>query len=205
MTPFKTLSSVACPLGLANVDTDQILPARFLKLAKGAGLGDALFRDLRFAGDTEIAAFPLNCQPWRQSQILVARRNFGTGSSREAAVYALAAFGIRAVIAPSFGDIFASNAVKNGLLPAVVDADVAEELIATLTAKPDLVVTVDLESQRIRWGNRDAPLTIDPVWREQLLQGWDDVQVTRSFQSQIDTFKSQDRIARPWARPSRKD
>ncbi len=205
MTPFKSLSAVACPLGLANVDTDQILPARFLKLAKGAGLRDVLFRDLRFDGDVEVGAFALNRPPWRQAQILVARRNFGSGSSREGAVYALSAFGMRVVIAPSFGDIFASNAVKNGMLPASVDAEVVEELIVALEATPDLAVTVDLQEQMIRWGNREATLMIEPGWREQLLNGWDDVQVTQTYASRIEAFKIQDATARPWARPSRKE
>ncbi len=201
MTPFTSHTGIACPLGLANVDTDQIVPARFLRLAKGAGLGKVLLNDLRYAGDAEIDSFPLNRGPWRQATVMVARRNFGSGSSREAAVYALQEFGIRAVIAPTFGDIFASNAVKNGLVAAIVSDEVVTELEAALTAKPDLPVTVDLTARTVAWGNRNAPFTIDDVAREQLLNGWDDVALTNSFATAIDAFKAQDALRRPWARP----
>lgn len=202
MTPFTTHTGIACPLGLANVDTDQLVPARFLKLPKGAGLGKVLLADLRAKDGKEIAAFPLNREPWRQATVMVARRNFGSGSSREAAVYALTEFGIRAVLAPSYGDIFAANAVKNGLLAAVVAEPDIEAILAALEAKPDLPVTVDLVEQHVTWGNRSAPFTIDPVWREQLLNGWDDVQVTQSFADAIAAFKKADATARPWMRPA---
>lgn len=201
MTPFTTHSGIACPLGLANVDTDQLIPARFLKMAKGSGLGSVLLADLRQKDGREIAGFPLNRAPWRTATIMVARRNFGSGSSREAAVYALTEFGVRAVLAPSFGDIFAANAVKNGLLAAVMaEADI-EALLAALEAKPDLPVTVDLIGQRVAWGNHTATLVIDATAREQLLNGWDDVQVTQSFTADISAFKTRDGAARPWMRP----
>lgn len=202
MTPFTTHTGIACPLGLANVDTDQLVPARFLKLPKGAGLGKVLLADLREMDGKEVANFPLNREPWRTATIMVARRNFGSGSSREAAVYALTEFGIRAVLAPSYGDIFAANAVKNGLLAAVVAEPDIEAILSTLEAKPDLPVTVDLVEQRITWGNNAAPFTIDAVWREQLLNGWDDVQVTQSFAEAIAAFKKADASARPWMRPA---
>lgn len=202
MTPFTTHTGIACPLGLANVDTDQLVPGRFLKLRRGDGLGAALLADLRRRDGVEVADFPLNRPPWRQASILVARRNFGSGSSREAAVYALDEFGIRAVVAPSFGDIFASNAVKNGLVPVVLtDADV-EDLLAALEARPDLPVTVDLDALTVAWGNRAVTFAIDPAWREQLLNGWDDVQVTRARADAIAAFKQRDDAARPWARPA---
>lgn len=201
MTPFTIHTGIACPLGLANVDTDQLIPARFLKLPRGSGLGKVLLADLREREGREVADFPLNREPWRKATIMVARRNFGSGSSREAAVYALAEFGIRAVLAPSYGDIFSANAVKNGLLAAIVaEADI-EAILAALDTKPDLPVTVDLAEQRVTWGNQSAPLGIDPVWREQLLNGWDDVQVTQSFATAIEAFKSADAAARPWMRP----
>lgn len=202
MTPFRTHTGIACPLGLANVDTDQLLPARFLKLAKGSGLGTVLLADLRERDGKPDANFPLNRDPWRNATIMVARRNFGSGSSREAAVYALTEFGIRAVLAPSYGDIFAANSVKNGLLAAIVDESVAEAILAALEAKPDLPVTVDLAEQRVTWANQVAPITIDPIWREQLLNGWDDVQVTQSFAGAIERFKTSDAAARPWMRPA---
>jgi 3-isopropylmalate/(R)-2-methylmalate dehydratase small subunit len=200
MRPFTTLTAVACPLGLENVDTDQLVPARFLKLKRGAGYGAALLADLRAPGGVEDAAFPLNRDPWRSAPILVARRNFGSGSSREAAVYALEEHGIRAVLAPSFGDIFAANAVKNGLLPAMLAAADIEDLLAAIWATPALPVTVDLLAGRVSWGNRVVALTLDAGWREQLLEGWDDLQVTRARQDAIDAFKARDAMQRPWAK-----
>ena len=200
MRPFITLAGHACPLGLANVDTDQLVPARFLKLKRGQGYGQALLADLRQRDGVEIADFPLNKPVWRSAPILVARRNFGSGSSREAAVYALEEHGFRAIVAPSYGDIFASNAVKNGLLAAVLDEPSVEDLLAALTAKPDLPVAIDLAAQTIAWGNRVAPFHIDPGWREQLLNGWDDLQVTRARAEVIKAFKQRDAAARPWAR-----
>jgi 3-isopropylmalate/(R)-2-methylmalate dehydratase small subunit len=201
---FVRLVAKACPLLLANVDTDQILPARFLKLPRSAELGRVLFQDLRRDGDgNERADFPLNQPQWRDAKVLIAGRNFGGGSSREAAVYALYEAGIRCVIAPSFGDIFAQNSVKNGLLTAVLaEADVAE-LAAAIAADPDMPVTVDLEQQTIARGNRSFAFSIDPVSRNQLLNGWDDVDLTDSYATRIATFKAADRERRPWARPAR--
>jgi 3-isopropylmalate/(R)-2-methylmalate dehydratase small subunit len=201
---FVRLVAKACPLLLANVDTDQILPARFLKLPRSAELGRVLFQDLRRDGDgNERADFPLNQPQWRDAKVLIAGRNFGGGSSREAAVYALYEAGIRCVIAPSFGDIFAQNSVKNGLLTAVLaEADVAE-LAAAIAADPDMPVTVDLEQQTIARGNRSFAFSIDPVSRNQLLNGWDDVDLTDSYATRIAAFKAADRGRRPWARPAR--
>ena len=203
MDKFVRLVAKACPLLLANVDTDQILPARFLKLPRSAELGRVLFQDLRRDGDgNERADFPLNQPQWRDAKVLIAGRNFGGGSSREAAVYALYEAGIRCVIAPSFGDIFAQNSVKNGLLTAVLaEADVAE-LAAAIAADPDMPVTVDLEQQTIARGNRSFAFSIDPVSRNQLLNGWDDVDLTDSYATRIATFKAADRERRPWVRPA---
>jgi 3-isopropylmalate/(R)-2-methylmalate dehydratase small subunit len=200
MTPFTTHTGIACPLSLSNIDTDQLIPARFLKMKRSEGLGQTLLADLRFKHGVEVADFPLNQPVWRQASVLVTRRNFGSGSSREATVYALQDFGIRAVIAPSFGDIFASNAVKNGLLPAICSDAVSEELLSALTAKPDLAVTVDLAAKTIAWGNRCESFAIDEAWRTQLLNGWDDIQITRSYADAIARYKAEDATARPWAR-----
>jgi len=202
MEKFVRLAGKACPLLLANVDTDQILPPRFLKLPRSAELGRVLFHDLRRnAEGNERPDFPLNKPVWRDATIVVAGRNFGGGSSREAAVYALYEAGIRCVIAPSFGDIFAQNAVKNGLLAAIVpEADIAE-LGAAIAADPDMPVSVDLEQQTIARGNRSFSFTIDPVSRNQLLNGWDDVELTDSYAARIADFKAADRERRPWARP----
>jgi 3-isopropylmalate/(R)-2-methylmalate dehydratase small subunit len=204
MDKFVRLTAKACPLLLANVDTDQILPARFLKLPRSPELGRMLLHDLRRDADgNERPDLPLNQPQWRDAKVLVAGRNFGGGSSREAAVYALYEAGIRCVIAPSFGDIFAQNSVKNGLLTAVLpEADVAE-LGAAVAADPDMPVTIDLQEQTIARGNRNFSFAIDPVSRNQLLNGWDDVDLTDSFSGPVTAFKTDDRVRRPWARPVR--
>jgi 3-isopropylmalate/(R)-2-methylmalate dehydratase small subunit len=202
MEKFVRLTAKACPLLLANVDTDQILPARFLKLPRSAELGRVLLNDLRREADgNENPDFPLNRPASRDAKILVAGRNFGGGSSREAAVYALYEAGFRCVIAPSFGDIFAQNSVKNGLLTAVLSEADATELGAAITADPDMPVSVDLEQQTISRGNRSFAFTIDPLSRNQLLNGWDDVDLTDSFGERITAFKAADRSRRPWAQP----
>jgi 3-isopropylmalate/(R)-2-methylmalate dehydratase small subunit len=202
MEKFVRLTAKACPLLLANVDTDQILPARFLKLPRSAELGRVLLNDLRREADgNENPDFPLNRAASRDAKILVAGRNFGGGSSREAAVYALYEAGFRCVIAPSFGDIFAQNSVKNGLLTAVLSEADATELGAAITADPDMPVTVDLEQQTISRGNRSFAFTIDPVSRNQLRNGWDDVDLTDSFGERVTAFKTEDRGRRPWAQP----
>jgi 3-isopropylmalate/(R)-2-methylmalate dehydratase small subunit len=204
MEKFVRLTAKACPLLLSNIDTDQILPGRFLKLPRSAELGRVLFHDLRRdASGNERADFPLNQPAWRDAKVLIAGRNFGGGSSREAAVYALYEAGIRCVVAPSFGDIFAQNSVKNGLLTAILpEADVTE-LGAAIAADPELPVTVDLEQQTIARGNRSFAFAIDPVSRNQLLNGWDDIDLTESHRNRIAEFKAADREKRPWARPAR--
>lgn len=202
MEKFVRLVAKACPLLLPNVNTDQILPARHLKLPRSAELGRVLFEDLRRdAAGNERPDFPLNQPAWRDAKILLAGRNFGGGSSREAAVYALYEAGIRCVIAPSFGDIFAQNAVKNGLLAAVLpEADIIE-LGAAIAADPDLPLAVDLEQQTITRGNRNFAFAVDPVSRNQLLNGWDDIDLTDSYRDHVAAFKAADRKRRPWARP----
>jgi 3-isopropylmalate/(R)-2-methylmalate dehydratase small subunit len=202
MEKFVRLTAKACPLPQPNLNTDQILPARYLKWPRARGLGAVLFADLRFdAEGKERPDFPLNRPAWREAKILVAGRNFGGGSSREAAVYALYDYGLRCVIAPSFGDIFAQNAVKNGLLTALVGASEAAELAAAVAADPQREVTVDLERQTIGCGNRTYNFSIDPVSRNQLLNGWDDVDLTESFRRQISAYRVSDRLRRPWAIP----
>ena len=202
MEKFARLVAKACPLLVPNINTDQILPARYLKLARAAGFGGVLFHDLRRDVEgNEKADFPLNQPVWRDAAILIAGRNFGGGSSREAAVYALYDAGIRCVIAPSFGDIFAQNAVKNGMLPAVVAEADASELGSLVAADPALPVIIDLERQTIARGNRNFLFTIDDVSRNQLLNGWDDIDLTESYRARIADFKAADRERRPWARP----
>jgi 3-isopropylmalate/(R)-2-methylmalate dehydratase small subunit len=203
MNKFIQLTATACPLDVANLNTDQLLPARFLKLPRSAGLGTVLLHDLRFDADgRERPDFPLNRPVWRDARIIAGARNFGCGSSREAAVYALFDYGIRCVIAPSFGDIFAGNAVQNGLLTAIVSDDEAAALVAMLGEKPSQPVTVDLEQQTIHCGNRPFRFAIDPVRRTRLLNGWDNIALTESYIDKIAAFKVSDRARRPWAAPS---
>ena len=203
MEKFIRLTATACPLELAIVDTDQLLPARFLKLSRSEGLGKFLFHDIRRDADgNERSDFPLNQPAWRESKIVVGGANFGVGSSREAAVYALYDQGIRCVIAASFGDIFAQNSVKNGLLPATVSAADIAELTDMLKRNPEFAVTVDLETQTIACGNQSFGFSIAPSWREQLLNGWDEIDLTRSHQAKIDAFRQRRREAAPWVFPS---
>src|SRR5215471_18284409 len=156
MDKFVKLTALACPIAEPNLNTDQILPARYLKRTRAMGFGAVLFHDLRFdAEGNEKADFPINRPEWRNTGVLVCAHNFGCGSSREAAVYALYDFGIRCVIAPSFGDIFSGNAVQNGLLTAAVSDQDAAELIALINDAPTQTVTVDLDQQSITCGNRN--------------------------------------------------
>jgi 3-isopropylmalate/(R)-2-methylmalate dehydratase small subunit len=202
MDKFTTLTGTACPINQSNLNTDQILPARYLKWTRAMGFGKVLFHDLRFdAAGREKPDFPLNKPVWRRSTILVSARNFGCGSSREAAVYALYDFGVRCVIAPSFGDIFAGNAVQNGLLTAVVTEPEAAEIMGLLAQRPEIPVSVVLEQQTILCGNRDYKFKIDPFRRMRLLNGWDDLAFTENYRERIAAFKVNDKSRRPWAMP----
>ncbi|MCP1676933.1 3-isopropylmalate/(R)-2-methylmalate dehydratase small subunit [Natronocella acetinitrilica] len=199
MTPLNQLTAMACPLGLSNVDTDQLIPARFMKRSRGEGYGQFLLHDLRFdQAGAAVPDFPLNMPQADSCRILVARRNFGGGSSREAAVYALVDFGFRCVIAPSFGDIFTGNAVNNGLLPARV----AESDCAAILKKLDGAVgtiSVDLERQEIGIKGTGFAFEIDPTARRKLLNGWDDIDLTAQYAAEINRFVRQDATRRPWA------
>jgi 3-isopropylmalate/(R)-2-methylmalate dehydratase small subunit len=202
MDKFTRLTGVACPINQANLNTDQILPARYLKWTRAMGIGKVLFQDLRFdAEGKENPDFPINKPAWRNAKIVVGARNFGCGSSREAAVYALYDYGVRVVIAPSFGDIFSGNSIQNGLVLAIVTDDEAAEIMAALERTPDLPVTADLEQQTIVCGNRTYNFSIDPVRRMRLLNGWDDIALTESYRDRIATFKMDDQAKRPWAIP----
>ena len=202
MQKFATLTAVACPLPMANVDTDQLIPARFMKRSRADGYGGVLLHDLRFdAEGVPRGDIALDAPAYAGAAIIVARRNFGCGSSREAAVYALADYGISCVLAPSFGDIFAANAVNNGLLPArVAEADV-EALLAAL-ASGRRTVTVDLEQCSFSCGDLRGPIAVDPVWRTKLLNGWEDVDLTLAQLPAIRAFVARDGERRPWAQPS---
>lgn len=202
MEKFIRLTAKACPINVSNLNTDQILPARYLKWPRSNGLGKVLFQDLRFDTDgRERPDFPLNQPVWRDARIVVGGRNFGCGSSREAAVYALYDYGIRCVIAPSFGDIFSGNAVQSGLLTAIVSDGDAAAIMAMIDAEPERPLTVDLEGQTIVWGERTFAFAIDPVRRTRLINGWDDIALTESFRDRIAAFNAADLARRPWAVP----
>ncbi|WP_158818790.1 3-isopropylmalate dehydratase small subunit [Methylocapsa sp. S129] len=199
MEPLNIIETPAIPLALANVDTDQLIPARFMKRPRAAGYGPFLLYDLRNIGTGQASDSLLDDPQRAGAAVMIARRNFGCGSSREAAVYALLDYGIRCVIAPSFGDIFASNAIKNGVLPARVSEADAEELLASPSATEGRAIRVDLAAQTIIAGNLVVLFTIDPVWKTQLLNGWDDIDLTMAERPAIDRFRAQDLRARPWA------
>lgn len=199
MTGWSAHSGLAVALDRENVDTDQLIPARFMSTPRSEGYGDFLLHDMRTGNDgSPIAAFPLNAVP--DASILISRRNFGSGSSREAAVYALVDFGIRVVIAPSFGDIFASNSVNNGLLPARVSEAEVDAAIAML-ADGAKEVTVDLTDKRIRFGNTTLEFTLDDVWQQKLMNGWDDIDLTQNHKQAISVFRAQHVLGTPWAIP----
>lgn len=200
MEKFTRLTAKACPLTLSNLNTDQILPARYLKWPRSRGLGQVLFQDLRRDGEGKLRAdFPLNQPAYRAAKIIIGGRNFGGGSSREAAVYALYDAGFRCVIAPSFGDIFSQNAVKNGLLPATLGDVEAAELTDLVTNDSERLVTIDLDQQIIICDRRNYKFKIDPVSRNQLMNGWDDVDLTENYRDKILAFRTTDRMKRSWA------
>ncbi|MEE4346164.1 MAG: 3-isopropylmalate dehydratase small subunit [Paracoccaceae bacterium] len=197
MAGFSIIEGPAVALPQDNIDTDQLIPARFMSVPRKDGYGPYLLHDLRH---DETGAprpdMPLNRHP--EVCILVTRRNFGSGSSREAAVYALVDFGIQAVLAPSFGDIFASNAVNNGLLPARLPEEQIEALIACL-GDGSAVMTVDLTDGVIRIGNEVIPFDLDPIWRLKLINGWDDIDMTASHGTAIAAFRSERAKRAPYA------
>jgi 3-isopropylmalate/(R)-2-methylmalate dehydratase small subunit len=175
--PIRTFTSRVIPLPAENVDTDQVIPARYLKTTEKAGLADALFRDWRFEEDgTPKSDFVLNRPEMQGRSILLAGDNFGSGSSREHAPWALTAWGMRAVISTSFADIFRSNALKNGLLPIVVDPALHRRLFEMLASDPALELTVDLEAGRVGMPGGDAfEFSVDPFARAMLLAGTDEI------------------------------
>lgn len=172
-----------------NVDTDQLIPARFMSTPRADGYGKFLLHDVRFDSEgSPQGDFPLNNHP--DASILVSGKNFGSGSSREAAVYALIDFGIRVVVAPSFGDIFASNAVNNSLLPARVSATDAAFLLSVSSDGAE-GISVDLDHMTISTKDRVMNFDLDPVWRKKLLNGWDDIDLTLNHQDEVAAYREQ--------------
>ena len=192
MRRFEILTAIAAPLPLVNVDTDKILPARFLKTIRREGLGNALFHTMRFdSAGRESMNFILNRLPWRNAQILIAGDNFGCGSSREHAPWALTDFGFRCLIAPSFADIFCNNCIKNGLLPITLQAKLVERLLADSAAPDMATLSIDLPRQRIsRVDGLSISFDIAPERKRALLLGLDDIAETLQFASQIAAYES---------------
>jgi len=200
MKPFTTLTGVAAPLPHANVDTDQIIPARFLKTIARTGLGRNLFANFRYREDgSENPDFVLNQEPYRRAEILIAFENFGCGSSREHAPWALLDFGIRCVIAPDFADIFHNNCFKNGILPVKLPRDICAALMEDAKLGGDARLTVDLERQVVvRPSGEEIPFEVDPFRRHCLLHGLDDIGQTLRHAPAIDAYEARQRAAQPW-------
>ena len=198
MQPFTTLTSVAVPLDLVNVDTDRIVPARFLRNARSAGYENFLFHDVR----EQDPAFVLDRPRYAGAQILVAAENFGCGSSREAAVWALAGAGFRAWIAPSFGDIFLENSFKNGALAIVLPLVTVAGLRRELALEPGSQLTIDLPAQTVRMPDgRSERFEIDPFRKECLLAGIDEIELTLRYGEAIAAYERRQRDETPWLSP----
>ena len=201
MDKFVKLTGVAAPLPVVNIDTDMIIPKDYLKTIKRTGLGTGLFAEARYNEDGSLNAdFVLNKPAYQNASILVAGDNFGCGSSREHAPWALLDFGIRCVISTSFADIFYNNCFKNGILPIVVSPENLEKLMDDASRGSNAVLTVDLEAQEISGpdGGRIA-FEIDAFRRHCLLNGLDDIGLTLEKSAAIDTFEKSNAAARPWA------
>ena len=193
MEPFVSLNAKLAPLNRVNVDTDQIIPKQFLKRVERTGFGQFLFNDWRFNSDgSENPEFILNRQEYGGAEILVSGRNFGSGSSREHAPWALQDYGFKCIIAPSFGDIFFSNCFQNGVLPVVLPEDVVTEIIANSEKDPEYRFNIDLKSQRVWDENEEvvAEFTIEPFRRHCLLNGLDDIGLTLEDETDISDFES---------------
>ncbi|MFC3570890.1 3-isopropylmalate dehydratase small subunit [Paracoccus sp. TOH] len=200
MDKFTTLTGIAAPMPLVNIDTDMIIPKQFLKTIHRSGLGKNLFDEMRFdAEGNENPDFVLNQPAWRDAQIIVAGDNFGCGSSREHAPWALLDFGIRCVISTSFADIFYNNCFKNGILPIVMPAEVVQVLMEDAKKGANARMTVDLENLTVTTSDGQSfPFELDPFRRHCLLNGLDDIGLTMEKAGAIDTFETQMAQSRPW-------
>ena len=199
MQPFTTLTAIAAPIDEANIDTNQLCPTRFNKVPRGPGHAKILFHDRRFNPDGTEKEHLLNVEPFSHAKIIVADRNWGCGSSRESAVYALYEFGIRCVIAPSFADIHANNCAKNGLLPVVLSETECADIRRQLREAPGGSVSVDLAAQTVKGpSGQTYGFDIHPVRKKCLLEGLDDISRTLQYQDQVKAFVSAYRTERPW-------
>jgi 3-isopropylmalate/(R)-2-methylmalate dehydratase small subunit len=200
MEKFEKLNGVAAPLNIVNIDTDMIIPKQFLKTIKRTGLGKSLFYEMRYTQDgKELPDFVLNKTAYRKAQILVAGDNFGCGSSREHAPWALLDFGIRCVISTSFADIFYNNCFKNGILPIVVSPENLKKLLDDADRGSNATITIDLPRQEIRGPDGGTvKFDIDPFRKHCLLNGLDDIALSLEKVSSIDAFEKKQAAAQPW-------
>ena len=198
MEKFTTITSVAAALPLVNIDTDMIIPKQFLKTIERTGLGKALFYEMRFdLNEKEIPDFVLNKPEFSKAQILIARDNFGCGSSREHAPWALADFGIHSVIAPSFADIFYNNCFKNSILPITLPHDQVDELLEFAKSKDNNVI-IDLPKQEVRAGNKIYSFEVDQFRKHCLIEGLDDIGLTLQKSPKILDFENNNKQITPW-------
>ena len=197
MQKFNSLKSIPAYLPIVNIDTDMIIPKQFLKTIKRTGLGKNLFFEMRYDDNgNEIKDFSLNNEPFNNSKILIAGNNFGCGSSREYAPWALLDFGITCVISSSYADIFYSNCFKNGILPIILEEEKIKELSEYSNRKEE--ISVDLNEQKIVYGNSEIKFDIDPFKKKCLLEGLDDIALSLEKSTQIDTYEKKLKENKPW-------
>jgi len=197
MKKFSNLKSIPSYLSLQNIDTDMIIPKQFLKTIKRTGLGKSLFYEMRYDENGKtIENFILNKEPYNKSKILLAGKNFGCGSSREHAPWALSDFGIKCVISPSFADIFYNNCFKNGILPIKINEQVISELAEYSKRKEE--IEINLENQEIKYGNKISKFDVDAFKKKCLIEGLDDIALSMEKISQIDSFEKDIKASKPW-------
>ena len=197
MEKFKTLKSIPAILNISNVDTDMIIPKQFLKTIKRTGLGKSLFYELRFdENNKKIGDFILDTEPYKNSKILIAGKNFGCGSSREHAPWALLDFGIRSVISESFADIFYNNCFKNGILPITLSQSEIDEIAEYSKRKEE--IEIDLSEEKIKFGNKELKFKIEKFKKKCLIEGLDDIAISLKKSKQIQTYENKTKSSKPW-------
>ena len=202
MTGWRYINGKAAYFPKANVDTDQLIPARFMSTPRSEGYGKYLLHDQRRASNGKLdPTFLIN--RIKNAKVLIAERNFGSGSSREAAVYALIDAGFKAVIAPSFGDIFSSNSVNNGLLPVQLEEKDHAQLTAWHKKKPDINAEIDLDICTVRLGKFERSFVLEETWRKKLINGWDDIDITKQHLDDVEAYRSKSFTTSPWAWPKK--
>ena len=197
MQKFNSLKSIPANLPIVNIDTDMIIPKQFLKTIKRTGLGKNLFFEMRYDNDgNEIKDFALNIEPFNKSKILIAGKNFGCGSSREHAPWALLDFGITCIISSSYADIFYNNCFKNGILPIILEEEKIKEISEYSQRKEE--ISVDLQEEKVIYGNNEIKFEIDPFKKKCLLEGLDDIALSLKKSEQMDVFEKKLKINKPW-------